>query len=101
MVENAVYQHPSVQECAAVAFPCSKLGERVAVVIQPRPGSSALPSEREIAEIAAKHLPKVSQASFRILHCELTLLLVPSSSHDQSTFGYAEKSCRTTLQAKS
>ena len=28
-VENALYQHPAVQECAVVARPCPVLGERV------------------------------------------------------------------------
>jgi acyl-CoA synthetase (AMP-forming)/AMP-acid ligase II len=39
-VENALYEHPAVQECAVIAKPCPVLGERVHVFIHPREGRS-------------------------------------------------------------
>ncbi|MFM7342356.1 MAG: class I adenylate-forming enzyme family protein, partial [Betaproteobacteria bacterium] len=37
-VENALYAHPAVQECAVVAKPCPVLGERVHAFVSLRPG---------------------------------------------------------------
>ncbi len=37
-VENALYEHPSVQECAVVAKPCPVLGERVHAFVSIKPG---------------------------------------------------------------
>ena len=61
MVEEAVYHHPAVQECAAVGFKDPKLGERVAVVLHVKKGSENV-KEADIASVAAKALPKVSAA---------------------------------------
>ena len=47
-VENALYEHASVQECAVVAKPCPVLGERVHAFVSIKPGhalSAALPVE--------------------------------------------------------
>jgi long-chain acyl-CoA synthetase len=42
-VENALYEHPAVQECAVVSKPCPVLGERVhAFVALKNPGTSAV-----------------------------------------------------------
>jgi O-succinylbenzoic acid--CoA ligase len=38
-VENALYQHPAVQECAVVAKPCPVLGERVHAFVFVRDGA--------------------------------------------------------------
>ena len=40
-VENALYEHPSVQECAVVAKPCPVLGERVHAFVGLKPGHEA------------------------------------------------------------
>jgi long-chain acyl-CoA synthetase len=40
-VENALYEHPSVQECAVVAKPCPVLGERVHAFVSLKPGHAA------------------------------------------------------------
>ena len=40
-VEQAIMQHPAVQDCAVVGLPDEKWGERVTVVVQLRPGASA------------------------------------------------------------
>ncbi len=40
-VENALYEHPSVQECAVVAKPCPVLGERVHAFVGLKPGYAA------------------------------------------------------------
>ncbi len=37
-VENALYEHPAVQECAVVAKPCPVLGERVHAFVSLKPG---------------------------------------------------------------
>lgn len=57
-VETAVYAHPSVLHCVAVAVPDERLGEKVAVVCVPHEGTTDLPSEGEIIAAAAKTLPK-------------------------------------------
>jgi fatty-acyl-CoA synthase len=44
-VEQAVMQHPAVQDCAVVGLPDEKWGERVAVVVQLLPGAAAEPEE--------------------------------------------------------
>ncbi|KDN41436.1 acetyl-CoA synthetase-like protein [Tilletiaria anomala UBC 951] len=59
MVEDAVYKHPAVQECAAVAFADERLGERVAIVVHTR-SDAAKVSQEELEHVAAKNLPKAS-----------------------------------------
>ena len=44
-VEQAVMQHPAVQDCAVVGLPDDKWGERVTVVLQLRPGATLAPGE--------------------------------------------------------
>lgn len=47
-VENALYEHAGVQECAVVAKPCPVLGERVHAFVSLKPGcapSAELPAE--------------------------------------------------------
>jgi fatty-acyl-CoA synthase len=44
-VEQAVMQHPAVQDCAVVGLPDEKWGERVTVVVQLRPGIDAAGDE--------------------------------------------------------
>jgi acyl-CoA synthetase (AMP-forming)/AMP-acid ligase II len=47
-VENALYEHAAVQECAVVAQPCPVLGERVHAFVSLKPGhppTSTLPGE--------------------------------------------------------
>ncbi len=46
-VEQAVMQHPAVQDCAVVGLPDDKWGERVTAVIQLRPGSTVAAGEIE------------------------------------------------------
>jgi fatty-acyl-CoA synthase len=38
-VEQALLEHPAVQDCAVVGLPDDKWGERVTAVVQPQPGS--------------------------------------------------------------
>jgi acyl-CoA synthetase (AMP-forming)/AMP-acid ligase II len=52
-VENALYEHPAVQECAVVAKPCPVLGERVhAFVMLKAPGTG----ETALREFCASRL---------------------------------------------
>jgi fatty-acyl-CoA synthase len=44
-VEQAIMQHPAVQDCAVVGLPDEKWGERVAAVLQLRPGTTVEPAE--------------------------------------------------------
>jgi len=37
-VENALYAHPAVQECAVVGMPCEERGQRVKAFVVPAPG---------------------------------------------------------------
>jgi fatty-acyl-CoA synthase len=43
-VEQAIMQHPAVQDCAVIGLPDEKWGERVTAVIQLRAGRTAEPS---------------------------------------------------------
>jgi 2-aminobenzoate-CoA ligase len=40
-VENALYAHPAVQECAVVGAPCEERGQRVKAFVVPAPGHAA------------------------------------------------------------
>jgi 2-aminobenzoate-CoA ligase len=40
-VENALYSHPAVQECAVVGVPCEERGQRVKAFVVPAPGQAA------------------------------------------------------------
>ena len=44
-VEQILLAHPAVQDCAVVGLPDEKWGERVAAVVQLRPGQAATPDE--------------------------------------------------------
>jgi acyl-CoA synthetase (AMP-forming)/AMP-acid ligase II len=44
-VEQAIMQHPAVQDCAVVGLPDEKWGERVTAVVQLRGGASVAPAE--------------------------------------------------------
>jgi fatty-acyl-CoA synthase len=46
-VEQAIMQHPAVQDCAVVGLPDDKWGERVTAVVQLRPGAALEPGELE------------------------------------------------------
>jgi len=46
-VEQAVMQHPAVQDCAVVGLPDDKWGERVTAVVQLRPGATVAAGEIE------------------------------------------------------
>ncbi len=63
MVENAIYQHPAVQECSVVPFACPQLGERVGAVVKLREDGKGKVQIEDLLAVAAKHLPKVSQPS--------------------------------------
>ena len=40
-VENALYAHPAVQECAVVGVPCEERGQKVKAFVVPAPGQRA------------------------------------------------------------
>ncbi|TNF33982.1 MAG: long-chain fatty acid--CoA ligase [Gammaproteobacteria bacterium] len=42
-VEAAIYEHPDVQEVAAIGLPHERLGEELAVVVKPKPGATLNP----------------------------------------------------------
>ena len=44
-VEQAIMQHPGVQDCAVVGLPDEKWGERVVAVLQAAPGADLEPGE--------------------------------------------------------
>jgi len=48
-VENALYAHPAVQECAVIGVPCEERGQKVKAYVVPAPG-------REPAEALAREL---------------------------------------------
>lgn len=48
-VEQAVMQHPAVQDCAVVGLPDDKWGERLTVVVQLKPGEHLDPADLKAA----------------------------------------------------
>ena len=44
-VEQALMQHPDLQDCAVIGLPDEKWGERVEAVVQPFPGRKVDPAE--------------------------------------------------------
>jgi long-chain acyl-CoA synthetase len=60
-VENALYRHPAVQQCAVIAVPDERWGEAVHAVVVPRPGMAVTPAELDAhcrALIAPYKCPK-------------------------------------------
>jgi acyl-CoA synthetase (AMP-forming)/AMP-acid ligase II len=56
-VEQAIMQHPAVQDCAVVGLPDDKWGERVTAVLQLRGGATVEPAE--IASFVKQRLGSV------------------------------------------
>jgi acyl-CoA synthetase (AMP-forming)/AMP-acid ligase II len=54
-VEDALYEHPAVQECAAVSAPDARWGERVQAVVALKPGQRI--EEKELVEHCRARLP--------------------------------------------
>ena len=52
-VENALYSHPAVQECAVVGVPCAQRGQRVKAFIVPAAGQEPGP---ELARALQDHV---------------------------------------------
>lgn len=44
-VENAIYEHPKVRECAVIGLPDPDFGERVHAIVVPHPGEALAPEE--------------------------------------------------------
>jgi fatty-acyl-CoA synthase len=53
-VEQAVARHPAVMECAVVAIPDEKWGERPKAFVTLKPGATA--TEQEVIEFCRQHL---------------------------------------------
>src|SRR3546814_708263 len=53
-VENVLYAHPAVTDCALIGIPHRTLGEEPVAVVHLAPGSTA--SEHELQEWVARHL---------------------------------------------
>lgn len=65
VVENAVYSHPDIIECAAVGLPDANWGERVVVFVVPRPGVRVQDvDEKDIKDRARKVLSKFQVPEF-------------------------------------
>ena len=63
-VEDAVYNHKAIADCAAVPLPERTLGERVAVVCVVRPGEE-MPSEEDVLAAASKSLAPFQRPEVR------------------------------------
>jgi len=44
-VENIIYTHPAVQDCAVIGVPSERWGEEVKAIVVPRPGMTIAPEE--------------------------------------------------------
>ncbi|WP_311208411.1 MULTISPECIES: AMP-binding protein [unclassified Aeromicrobium] len=65
-VEEVIYSHPAVLECAVIGIPDDRLGEEVAAVLVFKPGHSVEPSEMRLwlqQRLSAYKVPRVYQVS--------------------------------------
>ena len=84
-VDDAIMDHPAVQQIVTFAMPHDKLGEEVAAAVVLREGESA--TEQEIREFAAKHL-----ADFKVPRKILFLDEIPKGATGKlQRIGLAEK----------
>jgi acyl-CoA synthetase (AMP-forming)/AMP-acid ligase II len=67
-VENAVYAHPAVLECAVVGVPDSMMGEKVGAIVVLKPGAKAQPSE--ICEFLRGRLADFKIPQFMIIRSD-------------------------------
>jgi len=98
-VENVLFQHPAVFDAAVIGLPEPALGEEVAAVIQPRPGTGA--DADDIRAFAAVRLaafkvptrivlldePLPRNAVGKVLKRELRGKLVDAGGHPESAEG--------------
>lgn len=83
MVENGVYSHPDVIECAAVGLPDANWGERVAVFVVPKPGVDVSSIDVEqVRQGAAKILSKHQVPEFLHVQAE-ALPKIPAGKIDK------------------
>jgi len=68
-VEDAVYNHKAIADCAAVPLPERTLGERVAVVCVVRPGEE-MPSEEDVLAAASKSLAPFQRPEYLWIRTE-------------------------------
>ena len=84
-VDDAIMDHPAVQQIVTFAMPHDKLGEEVAAAVVLRDGQKA--TEQEIREFAAKHL-----ADFKVPRKILFLDEIPKGATGKlQRIGLAEK----------
>ncbi len=84
-VDEAIMDHPAVQQIVTFAMPHDKLGEEVAAAVVLREGQEA--TEREIRDFAAKHL-----ADFKVPRKILFLEEIPKGATGKlQRIGLAEK----------
>jgi len=67
-VENAVYSHPAVLECAVMGVPDTMMGEKVGAVVVLKPGAKARPSE--ICEFLKGRLADFKIPQFMIIRSD-------------------------------
>lgn len=83
VVENAVYSHPDIIECAAVGLPDSTWGERVVVFVVPRPDVQVGDLQvDDVREKAAKLLSKFQVPEFIHIQAE-SLPKIPAGKIDK------------------
>jgi long-chain acyl-CoA synthetase len=67
-VENAVYAHPAVLECAVMGVPDTMMGEKVGAIVVLKPGVKAQPSE--ICEFLTGRLADFKIPQFMIIRAD-------------------------------
>lgn len=95
-VEAAIHQHPDVADCAVIGIPHEELGEEVAAVVQPGPGTAltaedlrAFLGERIArfkipSHIVVQGLDLPRNAAGKLLKREIKAGLVPSAAGDRA-----------------
>ena len=79
-VEELVGNHQAVDDCACIGMPDEKWGEKVAVVVVPKPGPSG-------AEINEKNIKEYCKKNLSAYKCPKEVLFIPPEAMPRTATG--------------